>query len=107
MDITHPVKAGFVLSRRLGLGRDPFKKITGLEARVFMRQDGRVFINFTNLLLHPAPAASFLTYTLENSISQSDQVGDGMHALQLWKEEVSAWWSGHATGQFQPAAPTP
>jgi hypothetical protein len=104
VDITRPVKTGFELSRSLGLGREPFKKITGMEARVFMRQDGRVFINFTNVLIQPKPAVSFLTRTLENKAFQAMPVEQGsrgtLSALQQWQEDVSAWWSGHATGQF-------
>ena len=108
VDITRPVKAGFELSRRLGMGREPFKKITGMEARVFMRQDGRVFINFTNVLINPLvkpnPAVSFLTRTLENSAAQSEPAGHAVrgatNAFRQWQEDVSAWWSGHATGQF-------
>ena len=104
VEITEPVKTGFQLSRNLGLGRNPFKKLTGLEPRVFMRQDGRVFINFTNVITKPSPAASFLTRTLENGVLHTPPVEEGAgkaaaHFLQ-WKEDVSAWWSGHATGQL-------
>ena len=104
VDITSPVKAGLEMSRRLGLGREPFKRLIGMEARVFMREDGRVFINFTNMLAHPNPAASFLTRTLENKAALSKPAEDGVReasrTLQQWKEDVSAWWSGQATGQF-------
>lgn len=104
VDITDPVKAGFNISRRLGFGREPFKKLTGMEARVFMRQDGRAFINLTHLLTQPSPAARFLTRTAENSALQSEPVEQAAHsaapALRQWKEDVAAWWSGHATGQF-------
>lgn len=104
VEITAPVKTGFQLSRNLGLGRNPFKKLTGMEPRVFMRQDGRVFINFTSVITKPSPAASFLTRTLENGVLQTPPVEEGADkaaALFLqWKEDVSAWWSGHATGQL-------
>lgn len=104
VDISEPVKAGFKLSRKLGVGRNPFKKLTGLEARVFMRQDGRVFINFANVITKPNPAMSFLTRTFENGILQSPPVEDGVESsaavVHQWKEDVSAWWIGNATGQF-------
>ncbi|MEI7776307.1 MAG: hypothetical protein WCK17_16205, partial [Verrucomicrobiota bacterium] len=104
VDVTDSVKAGFKISQQLGLGREPFKKLTGMEARVFMRQDGRVFITFTHLLAKSTPAAYFLTRTFENGIIQTPPVkgvavGAAL-ALQQWKEDVAAWWSGHATGQF-------
>jgi hypothetical protein len=104
VEITAPVKTGFQLSRNLGLGRNPFKKLTGLEPRVFMRQDGRVFINFTNVITKPSPAASFLTRTLENGVLHTPPVEEGAGKaaafFHQWKEDVSAWWSGHATGQL-------
>jgi hypothetical protein len=104
VEITAPVKAGFELSRNLGLGRNLFKKLTGLEPRVFMRQDGRVFINFTNIITKPSPAAAFLTRTLENGVLVSPPVESGASETAVyfhqWKEDVSAWWVGHATGQF-------
>lgn len=104
VDITEPVKAGFQLSRNLGMGREPFKSLSGMEARLFMRQDGRVFINFTNVITNPSPAASFLTRTIENGVLQSSPVEDSATEaaalLHQWKEDVSAWWTGHATGQF-------
>jgi len=104
VDITEPVKAGFQLSRNMGLGRDPFKKLTKLEPRVFMRLDGRVFINFTNVITNPSPAASFLTRTTENGVIQSPPVEKGIIKaagyVRGWKEDVSAWWIGHVTGQF-------
>ncbi len=109
VEITAPVKTGFQLSRNLGLGRDPFKKLTGLEPRVFMRQDGRVFINFTHVITQPSPAAGFLTRTLENGILQTPPVEDGADKsaalFHQWKEDASAWWSGHATGQFEHSIP--
>jgi len=105
VEITAPVKTGFQLSRNLGLGREPFKKLTGLEARVFMRQDGRAFINFTNVIMKPSPAAAFLTRTLENGVLQSPPIEEGASKTAAlshqWKEDVSAWWTGHATGQFE------
>lgn len=104
VEITTPVKTSFQLSRNLGLGRSPFNKLTGLEPRVFMRQDGRVFINFTNVITNPSPAASFLTRTLENGMLRSPPVEEGAGKaaamFQQWQEDVSAWWIGHATGQL-------
>ncbi len=104
VDITKPVMAGFNISKRLGFDRESFKKLTGLEARVFMRKDGLVFINFTNGLETSRPAAYFLTRTLENKAVQAVPVKKvikgAKEVLPQWKEDVSAWWSGHATGQF-------
>ncbi len=104
VDITSPIKTGFDISRRLGLGLEPFKKLSGLDARVFMRRDGRVFINFAGALTQPSPAASFLTRTIENAGLSSepakDAAGEAGRALLEWKENISAWWSGLATGQL-------
>ena len=104
VDITKPVMVGFKISKRSGFDRESFKKLTGLEARVFMRKDGLVFINFTNVLKGGRPAAYFLTRTLENNAAQSEPavqaVRGAANAFRQWQEDVSAWWSGHATGQF-------
>ena len=109
VDITKPVMAGFNISKRLGFDRESFKKLTGLEARVFMRGDGLVFINFTNVLEGSRPAAYFLTRTLENKAVQAVPVKKvikgAKEVLPQWKEDVSAWWSGHATGQFNKPKP--
>ena len=104
VEISSPVKAGFDLSRRMGMGREPFKKLSGLEARVFMRKDGRVFINFTSALTKPSPAASFLTRTVENDALDSAPAREAAQAagdaVRQWKEDISAWWSGLATEQL-------
>ena len=69
-----------------------------------MRRDGRVFINFAGALTQPSPAASFLTRTIENAGLSSDPAkdvaGEVGRALLEWKENISAWWSGLATGQL-------
>lgn len=104
VEISSPVKAGFDLSRRMGMGREPFKKLSDLEARVFMRKDGRVFINFTSALTKPSPAASFLTRTVENDALDSAPAREAAQAagdaVRQWKEDISAWWSGLATEQL-------
>ena len=45
-DITEPVKFFFKISN---VGRESFKRLTGLEARLFMRKDARVFIHIDKL----------------------------------------------------------
>lgn len=104
VEISNPVKAGFDLSRRMGMGREQFKKLSGLEARVFMRKDGRVFVNFTPALTKPSPVASFLTRTIENDALDSaparETAAAAGDAVRQWKEDISAWWSGLATEQL-------
>ena len=104
VEITTPVREGCKFAKNLGIGRESFKALTGLEARLFMRQDGRVFINFFNVATRPSPAVFFLTRTIENGALQSTPAHEltkgTAGVLHQWREDVSAWWSGHATGQF-------
>ena len=107
VDITTPVKAAFEISRRLGLNREYFKLLTGLEARVFMRADGRVFINLTNAALAPSPAARYLTHQIEEEAKDLAAGPAVRQQIEEWQQNVSAWWSGLATGQIYVPAMAP
>ena len=108
VEVSGAVRAGFRVTRSLGLDRRAFKMLTGMEARLFMRQDGRVFINLTRAtLLKRSPAAIFMTNFLEDQVEDSEMVkhvkDDSATRLREWRENASAWWSGNATGQFDEA----
>lgn len=86
-EMTKPVQWMF---EKTGIGRASMKKITGLEARVFMRHDARVIIN---------PRKGYISLLLQNSLEeaagqQAAQVPDV--ALDLWQKHASAWWFENA-----------
>ena len=64
LDITPLVRQSFKSSR---LGRESYRLLTGLEARVFMRGDRRVLISLPDLLVGKNRVASFLRVTAANA----------------------------------------
>lgn len=115
IDITHATQLVF---QKSGLGRETFKKLTGLEARVFMRQDRRVAFSISNELSENAALRVALRETAENAgfdlaassepgkavIKEGVKVGTeafkaGSEALEVakrqrdsWREHISIWW---------------
>lgn len=107
-EITKPVKLMFELS---GVGRESMKKWTGLEARVFMRGDARVFVRLDKVpekVLGPK-GAKFFANTAENmAIGAASETKIAEEAIRLgvstaiktkeeleklnWQRHVSAWW---------------
>jgi hypothetical protein len=109
-EVTGPVRFMFGYS---GLGRNTWKQITGMEARLFMRSDARVFVRFTHLagaevggraasrtaaffertakdlvlgaLAESEPGQKATRTVVETGLSAKDQ-------LLEWKKQVSAWW---------------
>jgi hypothetical protein len=100
MDITGPVRWVFSKS---GIGRESFKRLTKMDARIFMRSDRRI-------LIHPekGPAAWFLKDTAAKAVLQKgkDYVTStsvdkqtmlavkktAEDATKHWQENASAWW---------------
>ncbi|MGQ9607347.1 MAG: hypothetical protein ACUVTW_14200 [Thermogutta sp.] len=106
IEITQAVRLALANS---DLGRSTFKRLTGLEARVFMRADRVVGIDLPRLVSGNNPIAIFLRETAINAgIDLADDipgVQETIHAgveaisqsaeqLQAWKTHASAWWFG-------------
>jgi hypothetical protein len=124
IEVTGPVRFLFTYS---GVGRRSWKVLTGLEVRLFMRRDARVFIRVANVpkAVLGARMAGYLEDTaknlLEGSVSESEpvkhdkeQVGGavqtlprGADQLEVWQKNVSAWWLLHASGRLDGARPAP
>jgi hypothetical protein len=105
-EITKPVQFMFSYS---GVGRDSWKRWTGLEAKLFMRGDARVFVRIGNLPLAilGSRGAAFLNRTSQDLsigvIAESEPGQDALNEgvskivsakdqLRAWQQNVSAWW---------------
>ncbi|MCA9071994.1 MAG: hypothetical protein KDA84_23865, partial [Planctomycetaceae bacterium] len=89
LEITGPVRYFY---RATGVGRKTFKKFSTLEARLFMRADGKVLVRFDRLLSHPA-LEKFFKETAEAALHQA--VPGARQAdllLTAWRRNASAWW---------------
>lgn len=83
-DITEPVKFFY---KQSNFDRESYKRLTGLEARVFMRRDAKVFIHVDRLASDPAKyyLNNWLTNTAKETITE--EVED-----HKWRRHVAAWW---------------
>ncbi|MGQ9563716.1 MAG: hypothetical protein ACUVTH_09310 [Thermogutta sp.] len=104
IDITQAVRLAFGKS---GLGRSTFKRLTGLEARVFMRADRRVVIDLLSLVNAKHPVGVYLRETAINAgfeqiedskvvqgaiTKAAETIADAGKQLQAWKAHAAAWW---------------
>lgn len=105
-EITKPVQFMFQYSRA---GRQTWKRFTGMEARLFMRGDAKVYVRLTNTagaVLGSRGAAFFertaqdlaLGAAFESELGQ-DVIQEGLKTgvsaadqLRAWQQNVSAWW---------------
>lgn len=109
--ITRAVQVIFSYS---GVDRDTFKRLTGLEARVFMRGDARIYIHFDNLasaIVGSRTAAFFERTAQDLALERMFKCESGKMMLQealdavilttkqvlAWQQNVSAWWLLNAT----------
>ena len=110
-EITKPVQFMF---RYSGVGRETWKRWTGMEARLFMRGDAKVFVRLGNV---PAAvigtrSAAFLNRSAQDlsigAVVESEPGQDVLHGgvnqvlsakgqLHSWRQNVSAWWLFNAT----------
>lgn len=101
VDITKPLQWIF---RKTGVGRETIKRLTGLEARVFMRSDARVLISPGK-----GKAGAFLRETAENASGEGvvgvtgnelvqQAAGQAINSLRAWQQNASGWWLANATG---------
>ena len=106
-EITKPLKLLFELS---GVSRETWKRMTGLEARIFMRGDARVFVRLGNVpkLMLGTKVVAFLNRSTSDvalgTIVESDPAQDAIKntakiagCIQKitkteWQQHISAWW---------------
>lgn len=108
IDITDAIRFAF---ERSGLGNTTFKRLTGLEARVFMRSDRRVAVDVLGLTksdhlvgralretavnagfdlsLATEPGQAAVKATVPITVQAADKAGA---QLRAWKEHLSIWW---------------
>ncbi len=114
VDVTSLVQGGFEFTKRLGFGRESFKKLTKLDARVFMRRDAKVCISLPSLAAGGNRMARFLNATALNgafdTVARTEPVQDAARMTirfakdetERWQQHLACWWSGLATGAFEP-----
>ena len=114
VEVTGPVRTLFKAS---GLGRASFRRLTDLEARLFMRRDARVFVR-----LDGVGFGRFFERTARAAIEErvegwmgAGQPGrrsappdrsptsPGPEPDEAWRKNVSAWWLLNAGGIATPA----
>jgi hypothetical protein len=83
-EITDPVRFFY---KHSNLGRESYKRLTELEARVFMRGDAKVFIHVDRLACDQAKR--YLNSWLRDTAKEvvTDAVED-----RNWRRHISAWW---------------
>ena len=89
---------------RSGVGRDTFRLIDGLDARVFMRRDRRVVID----LAGEHTLGRYLQETAKRAARVSATEGDPTEgllvetadALMAARQNTAAWWMGTGDGAF-------
>jgi hypothetical protein len=117
-EMTRPVQFMFQYSR---VGRGTWKRFTGMEARLFMRGDAKVFVRISNLAgaVVGSRGAAFFERTTQDlalgSAFESELGKDVLHEgvnrivstkeqLRSWQQNVSAWWllnASHSTAQAE------
>lgn len=119
VDVTDLVQGGFRIAERAGFGRESFKKVTQLEARIFMRQDAKVCVSVPSVIAGNHPAARFLNATALNgafdAAVRTQPVQDGAvlamrvahDETQRWRQHLACWWAGNATGAFDQSEDKP
>jgi hypothetical protein len=90
---------------KTGIGRETMKKLTGLEARVFMRQNGRAVVNPKNNKILREIAENALGETVSETdvtkevIKTATTKGlETKASLDAWRQHASSWWLANATG---------
>ena len=114
LDATPLVKRAFELHKRLGFGRESFRRITGLDARICMRKDAKVLISLPAAVAGRCPSAAFLNATALNGGADAVLAAEPVRTvvrtgltcakdnLTAWKQNLSCWWTTHATVGFNP-----
>ena len=110
-EITKPMQFMFHYSN---VGRATWKRLTGMEARLFMRGDAKVYVRLGNLAgaVVGSRTASFLKRATKDMtigvVVESDpgqtvirngirEVSGAAGGLNEWRKHVSAWWLMNAS----------
>jgi hypothetical protein len=93
-EVTTPVRVLFTYS---GLGRQTFKRLTGLEVRLFMRHDAKVFISLGNTVVGTA-ASRFINDLRDKIADDVVEATRPAEQLRAWRQSVAAWWLLNAGG---------
>jgi hypothetical protein len=118
-EITKPVQFMFGYS---GVGRETWKRWTGMEARLFMRGDAKVFVRLENapVAVIGTRSAAFLNRTAQDlsigAVAESEPGQKALHSgvkqvlsakdqLHTWQQHVSAWWLFNASTIDQNVGP--
>lgn len=113
-EITRPLQ---FMYENFGLDRKVFKRITGLEPRLFMRGDSKVFVRLNNLpsvmlgkwggvLFERTAQDLSMGMVFESDLGQmivegvTKEVISSAQAFRAWQQNASAWWLLHASGEF-------
>ena len=112
VEVTPLVHGCFKIAGKFGLGRESFKKITQLEARIFMRKDAKVYVSLASALAGNNPSARFLNATAINgAVDAAVRTKPAQEAARATirfasdesvrlRQNLACWWSGLATGAF-------
>ena len=118
-DVTDLVRFTY---KKSGSGRETFKRLTGLEARVFMRPDRRVAVHLPQLVSRNHALGIVLRETAINAgfdTALSSKPGEAAvetgakggrrvyratkEQVDAWEQHVAAWWLANATGTLDRA----
>ena len=105
-EVTKPVQ---FLFRYSGVGRTSWKRWSGMEARLFMRGDAKVYIRMSNLagaVVGSRTAAFFERAGKDLALGTVAESEPGQEMLQAgarrvlsskeqldeWRKQISAWW---------------
>jgi len=100
VDITPFVKSSFRVAERLGMGRQSFKKITGLEPRLFMRPDGKVFLSLPEGTLGRTSSAIIINRLAKEGIDKATEKIEEQIVEKIDEKYQSAWWAAVAAGNL-------
>jgi len=116
VDATKVIRLAFEGS---GVGRETFRRFTKLEARVFMRGDRRVLIDFAAVGAKEHVLGRYLRSTAANggvgegfgavvaTETGSKAVNASVAQMDAWRKHVAAWWLAHATHSVDRIQATP
>jgi hypothetical protein len=107
IEITRPLQFVF---RYSGTNRETFRRLTGLEARLFMRKDARVYLRLHNTALGKLAhrylndfadaVADDVLERVDEQVAQAVRDGKpvakavltGAQLLERWRRHAAAWW---------------
>ena len=91
-EVTQPVRFLFTYS---GVSRQTFKRLTGLEARLFMRHDAKINLRLGNTVLGSA-ASKYINGLNDQLADQAIDATINAQQIRAWRQQVGAWWLANA-----------